>query len=49
MSLYRDGKGNVAKVLETDSHIIVMFPWSTRFFKSSKEAYIFLIQNGFTF
>lgn len=49
MQFYRDSNGNIAKLLETDSHIIVMFSWSTKFFQSSKEAYIFLIQNGFTF
>ena len=49
MSFYRDSKGNTCKVLETASYVVLMFPWSTRFFCSSRDAYKFLIANGFTF
>lgn len=47
MAFYRDKQGNIAKALFTDSHIIIMFAWTTRFFRTKKEAFRFLVMNGY--
>jgi len=47
MLYYHDARGNVAKVLFTDSHTIIMFSFRTMFFDDTRAARRFLIMNGF--
>ena len=49
MAFYKNRKGEIAKLLKTDSHIIVMFAFKTMFFNNERSAHRFLVMNGFTF
>ena len=47
MKFYHNNRGDVAKLLITDSHAIIMFAFRTMFFDDTRAARRFLIMHGF--